>query len=370
MMVRFLVSLWLSAATAANVSTVEAPRLELGRPSVSIRQAAAALQVLSAQGPVIPALELKPALLPNAPEIPAAPLSAALQPQAEGPKEKLIDTLAAPQPKLEGGGEAVGGTAENDFLSRAQLGADAYGKGVGTAEPSSSFRGGSAAPASHEVLVEAYQDGALDHVGAETKAVLHKAADRAVREKLGQAKFKTFYLYGGFFGTKMYEAPELPGVILKAYASPLDWLYQRMGWQSRAQKGYALAKERLGGYFAHTTIVDNVEVTINGRKKVLRWALVQEKVAVEGIENFGKRSYEVLVGMLKRGVRDNDSRPRNIETVDVARNLGQAPDGRFVHFDADFFGAEKSAEEGPKRVRDPPVLREAIKDAQLAALRR
>lgn len=235
----------------------------------------------------------------------------------------------------------------------------------GALEPEKSVATPVAAP-SPAALVEAYQAGTLDQSGATEaqKQVMARAADRAIREKLKSANFKVFYLYGGFFGTKMYEAPELPGVLLKTYARlPL------MG-NGRAWKGYQLAKERLGGLFAETTLAEGVEVTINGKKRVIKQALIQEKVRVENVEGYGRRSYDVLVKMLKRGVRDDDSRPRNIEAVDQARNLGETADGRLVHFDADFFAKEKSAEEGPQRVRDPPVLREAIESAQIDALDR
>ncbi|MFI5362948.1 MAG: hypothetical protein ACHQ49_13335 [Elusimicrobiota bacterium] len=297
---------------------------------------AAAAPALAPPLAVLPAAAAAPALAP-------APLGLRSAPPA-APARAAGDAAAAEAPSAES--QAFGETIRFD------------GARAAPAAPSVP-----ASRVSPETLVDAYQDGLLDaYAYAPRRKLLELAADRAVREKLGSARFKTFYLYGAILGTKMYEAPELPGVLLKVYAAPF-------GWRGKAWRGYNLAKARLGGLFAETTIVENVEVEINGKKRVLPWALVQEKIKVEHIEGFGNRSYKVLAGMLKRGVRDNDQRQRGIEQLEITRNLGETADGRFVHFDADFFAAEKSAEEGPKRVRDPPVLREAIREAQLDVLR-
>ncbi len=220
-------------------------------------------------------------------------------------------------------------------------------------------RTGAADPA--EALVEAYQVGAVV-ASPKTQALLERSADRAVRARLAQGNFKVYLMIGGILGTRMYEAPELPGVLLKTYAAPL-------GWKGKAWRGYNLAKARLGGLFTEITIVENLEVTINGKRKTLPWALVQEKVRVQGIDDFGKRSGQVLLGMSRRGVRDDDRRRTWMDSMDVHRNFGEAPDGRFVHLDADMFVEGKEAAESPKRVRDPPVLREAIRAEQLAALK-
>ena len=302
------------------------------------------LPAVAASAPLPASAALAPG---RAAEIPAA--------RRDGSRPTSPEIIAAPLPNISNlsGAESVESQALEQSVrfdrSRA-------------ASPSQAVAAGELSDAA---LADAYENGTLAAAGAsaQTSRLLTRAADQAVREKLGAAHFKVFYLYGGILGTKMYEAPELPGVILKAYAAPF-------GWRGKAWRGYSLAKERLGGLFAETTIVEGIEILIEGKKRRLPWALVQEKVKVEEIADFGKRSYKVLLGMLKRGVRDNDRRRPGIDPIDAARNLGEAPDGRFVHFDADFFAAEKSAEEGPKRVRDPPVLREAIREAQLDALRR
>lgn len=219
--------------------------------------------------------------------------------------------------------------------------------------------------AAPEALADAWQDGSLDALGASPrqKALLDEAARKAVREVLAAAKFKVFYRYGIIGPTMMYEAPELPGVLVKTYGSPFYFK-----WLGGAWKGYNLAKRRLGGYFAETSIVEDVEIFVDGKRRRIPWGLVQEKLKMEGLADYRSREIDVLNGMYARGVVDNDNRPRGFEVIEATRNLGETAGGKLVHLDADFFAEHKDAVEGPKRVRDPPVIRDAIRAAQLAAL--
>jgi hypothetical protein len=266
-------------------------------------------------------------------------------------RKLLIETLSQKMPDA---GTMNPGTLRRDFESRAQLDQEEGATSV-LAEPSSK----------NEALIEAYQDGRLDELGVlpGRKQKLEAAAQEAIKEQLGKpgVEFKTWYVYG-VLGTRMYESPQMPGVLLKTYFSPLGPKL------SRALSGYTLAKERLGGLFAETSIVRDVEVSIDGKKKRLKWALVQEKVKVEDIADYRQRMNTVLWGMLRRGVRDNDKRRPGLDQLDIHRNLGETNSGKLVHFDADFFSADSDPEEGPKRVRDPPVLRQAIAQAQRRVL--
>lgn len=314
-----------------------------------------------------------PAALP-APAAGLAPARAeaaqAAAPAAAKALEPALEQAATPEPAASGLEQLQGLAGESADPSGSPAAVEDSGRARFDGQQARRAAGPSA-----ERLVEAYQDGRLEELGAsaEQRRVLEAAADAAVRRALESANFKLTHLYGFFLGTRMYEAPELPGVLLKEYRA------LRVGGRSfylkgDPRRGYPLAKQRLGGLFAETTVVEDVEITVDGRKRRIPWALVQQKVRMEGIKNYSAREYEVRLGMRRRGVVDIDPqrRMRNVEEIEHLRNLGEDGSGRLLHFDADLFHADEDTSEfgaePHRRVPDPEPLREPIRQAQLAAL--
>lgn len=223
-----------------------------------------------------------------------------------------------------------------------------------------------AKPRGARAVLDAYEDGSLAVEAPALNALLEEEGQRAMREVLSKAKFKIFFPYGGLTGTHIYVSDEMPGVILKIYYR----LFDRLGLPSDASRGYALAKAKLGGLFVDTSILKGVELEINGRKRRVPWALIQQRVEVKNVKNWAERANAVVDAMNRRGVEETDLGPRmGVYEPHLARNLGEAPDGRLVHFDADFFKSRpKKATEAARRVPDPEPLRAAARAAQAKRL--
>ena len=218
-----------------------------------------------------------------------------------------------------------------------------------------------ARPRGAQAVLDAYEDGSLAADSPALNAALEAEGQKAMREVLAKAKFTTFFPYGGINGTHIYESPELPGVILKIYFRVLD----RLGLPSGASRGYALAKAKLGGLFVDTAILEGVDLVIDGRRRRVPRALIQQRVETKNVKDWGGRANEVVDAMRLRGVEETDLGPRmGVYEAHLARNLGETPDGRMAHFDADFFKSRKNATVAGRRVPDPEPLRAAVRDAQ------
>ena len=277
------------------------------------------------------------------------------------PRKTLLHTLSAPMPSFSKFGEAdAAANAAADFESRAQL--SGVSNDAETAPTAPSGRIPTLGLNGSE-LIAAYQNGSLAKKGVAPDIVagLQETALAVIREKLESARFKTEFVYG-IFPTMIYSSPDLPGVIVKYYSrSPAE------GFRSKAAawKGYNLAKERLGGLFADTALVENVTLDVNGRKKRFPWVIVQERINTKDIAGWRGKALDTLDALRLRGVRDKDVGPRvGGRPVEYSLNMGETQDGRFVHFDADFFVPTAKAREGIARVPDPEPLRSAVAQAQ------
>ncbi len=187
-----------------------------------------------------------------------------------------------------------------------------------------------------------------------------------MREQLAKTKFRAVFLYGGFTGTHIYESDEMPGFILKICRCGPRTL---LGLPSGASHGYALAKAKLGGLFSETSIVTDAELQIDGRRARHGRVLIQERAKTKDVADWAKRAQATMDALERRGVRDTDTGPRRgMYEYYLSRNLGEAPDGSLVHFDADWFKAVRGATEPGRRVPDPKPLRPGIRRAQRQAL--
>lgn len=216
-----------------------------------------------------------------------------------------------------------------------------------------------------DAVMAAFEDGVLARTHPQLAARLEAAGEDAMREALRGMDFEPDFLYGGVTGTHLYVSASMPGAVLKVYKRPLDLL----GLPSSASAGYALAKSRLGGLFAQTAIIRDATVRVGGRPRRYSRVLVQQRAKTKGVKDWAARARATLDAMERRGVRDADTGPRRgVYDAETARNLGEAPDGSLVHFDADWFQAAKGAAEPGRRVPDPEPLRSAARAAQRRAL--
>ncbi|MDX6769434.1 MAG: hypothetical protein SF051_07870 [Elusimicrobiota bacterium] len=374
----------------------DSPRFAASRAALMSGAAMPAFTPAPADAPeaaLAPPVSALPADAPVAAPV-AGPVAPAVEtlvaPQDPAGRPRLIATLAEPLPQADAGASVESAaSSEADFMARAQLGAPVAAADATAAplSPVRAFTAGltpagrarlratraaalatqadAARAAGADAVLAAYEDGSLAARAPELAAALDAAAEAALREQLAKLKFRTVFLYGGFTGTHIYESDELPGLILKIYKRPLDLLNLPSG----ASHGYALAKAKLGGLFAETSIVTDAVVEIDGRRGRYGRVLVQERAKTKNVANWAERAQATMDALERRGVRDTDTGPRRgMYEYYLSRNLGEAPDGSLVHFDADWFKSVRGATEPARRVPDPKPLRPAIRLAQRRAL--
>ena len=131
-------------------------------------------------------------------------------------------------------------------------------------------------------ILDAYQNGALDNslISPVLKSGLETMAQKVLKNKLDGIPFETDFSRGILYNTNVLVSNDLPGMLVKVYRNRLPGL----GFlPKRALQGYILAKNHLQEWFAKTSILYDITLLVDGKRRHYHWVVLQEALQVKNI---------------------------------------------------------------------------------------
>jgi hypothetical protein len=207
-----------------------------------------------------------------------------------------------------------------------------------------------------------------DWVVQDADARFAERRDDVVRRRLGACDFQTPREFRTWTRLKQCESPDLPGVLVK-----YPWTELPEEEKAEIRERYEVAVARLGRFFPATSLIENVDLVIDGKQVHLPFLIVQEKINLvaheaghptdnaTNVQRSRKRAEQhtrTFNEMQRRGIVDKDESWR--------RNFGyrtQWPQ-ELITFDADRFEVRE-----PHSVELLERVREVFQDEIAGAIR-